>query len=181
MTVPECLIWPMVYNLALRLYCELEQPKSIVLDTRGRLVRFNGILPLSHEGIRTRATAACRFVIGPDWLEQLPYVACDEPWVIRGDADWHTYTNGSLCFEFEERWRDELAIVAAADGLGPAAEFARIWCLNSTRCLLWKHLAASRARMKEWPREWDSWSHGPAAHQQYLREKLRQVAHSPCT
>src|SRR5213078_764097 len=121
---------PNVYNLALRLYCDLEQPKSIVLDEHVRSATFKGQLSLSHDDVRTQTTATCRFIIGPDWLEQLPYVACDESWVTRGNADWHTYADGSLCFEFDERWRDELTCVATTDGLGPAAEFAKTWCLR---------------------------------------------------
>jgi len=177
--VPECLAWPIVYNLALRLYCDLEQPKSIMLDERTRSATFKGQLSLSHDDIRTQTTATCRFIIGPGWQEQLPYVACDESWVTRGNADWHTYPDGSLCFEFDERWRDELTIVAAEDGLGPAAEFAKTWCLRSTRCLLWRHLVAHRAGMKKWPKAWESWSHGRVdAHEQYYQEKLRSVVHS---
>jgi len=174
MFVPDCLKWPIVYNFALRIHCELDQPRSIALDERQLTASIKGKLNLSHDDVTTRVAASCRFTITPDWLSELPYVAADDPWVIRGNADWHTYPDGSLCFEFDERWSDVISDIATLEGLGVAAEFAKTWCLRSTRWLLWKHLVAHREGIVVWPKEWKFWPHGrAAARQRYSQLRAR--------
>lgn len=173
MTVPECLVWPGVYNLALRIHCELRQPKTIVFDKRGLTIKMSGKLALSHDGRSTGALASCRFWVNSTWLEKPPEIAVDEPW-LRHDIEWHA-DKGFLCFEYHRKWADVLDEIASKDGLGRAAEYAKTWCLRSTRSLLWKHLQADRIGLKKWPKEWDSWPHYDEALDAY-REEQRLAA-----
>jgi hypothetical protein len=81
---------------------------------------------------------------------------------MKRDVDWHQLPEGSrwyLCYELPERWEDRITKVAQANEMLQTVEFAKEFCLRSSRALIEKHLFAYRQNITEWPSEWDAWPH----------------------
>jgi len=172
MDVPDYLHWPMTQNLAYRLVEKLDAV-SQVEDSGKREIHVKGFLPLANEEFSTKKKALCAFDVDFQWLRRMPRVTCQESWVKQGQPDWHVDKNGGLCFEFTLHWMQELTAMIETYSIGPTADYAVAWLLNSSRSLLNRHLFAFRNGIQQWPRGWTFWPHGvEPATREYELEKV---------
>lgn len=167
----EKLQWPMAQNLAYRIVTKLERV-SRTEDQVAKRIKVAGCLPLASPDYFTKKRAFCVFEVNHEWLWRIPEVTCKESWITKGLADWHIGSDGRLCFEYDERWRQELASMVKCHTFGQTADYAVEWLINSTRSLLNRHLFASRNGLTVWSKQWDFWAHGrKEAGRQLLREQ----------
>lgn len=155
------------------------------IDESGGTGVVRGVLNLSHDEVKTSIVARCTFQFGANWSMCLPVVSTDEPWLIRGGAEWHIFSNGSICYVYAPHWRDEVAAVLAEFDIEAAAAFAATWCVHSTQWLLYRHHFAFEHGLKKWPAQWPFWSHGQKAKREYKKfkrgcEKLSQETQHEC-
>lgn len=162
-------------NLALRIHDNLAAPRTCTRLKSANGYEVTGAVPLSHGRIRTKATAKCRFVILPDWMDNTPAVVCQEPWRAPAGGEWHIDNRGYLCTELNLRWKDEVNRTLQEKGLVPAAEFAAHWLLNSTATLLHRQLMLFRGTIDEWQNSWDYWAHGTAEGEAEYRQMTKRV------
>lgn len=162
--------WPMAQNLAYRIVTKLERV-SRTENKSVKCIQVAGYLPLVSPDYSTKKKAFCEFNVNHEWLWRIPEVSCKESWIRKGVADWHVFSDGRLCFEYDARWRQELSAIAKCYTFGQTADFAVEWLLNSTRSLLNRHLFASRNDLVIWSKQWDFWAHGRGeAERQLIRE-----------
>lgn len=165
---PEYLRWPTTQNLAYRIIERLEGFPLVSEHRPNAKISIRGRLNLSHQEYRTKKAALCTFEVDHTWTEIPPRVICHEPWIKRGDPDWHIHYDGELCFELPIRWKRQVTEIVELHTDGTAAEYACNWLLNSARSLLSRHLFASRNAIARWPTAWEYWAHQrPAAEAQY--------------
>lgn len=174
MNIPEILQQPLAQNLAYRIVERLDGFSEVVEEPATRRIRITGRLALGDEEFHTKSKARCIFDVGPRWVEDIPHVACLEPWITRRPPEWHIGKDGSLCFEFSLHWRHELSGMVEQFTYGLTAEYAAAWLLNSTRSLLRRHLLAYRQGLTNWPQAWNYWPHGSEAAKRQLKHLLQK-------
>lgn len=113
--------------------------------------------------------ALCTLHLPERWLSHPPTVWCHESWFRRGNIDWHAYSDGSLCWDLDQRWRVHLRCLARVLTREQLARHAAEYLLNSVRSLLTRHLTGHKLGLTEWPKEWLQWSHGRAALIEFAR------------
>lgn len=111
--------------------------------------------------------ALCTFLIPRTWLTQQPLVYCHEYWFRRGDADWHSYSDGGLCWELHDRWFHHLSAVKRRLSDHAFSTHAAEYLMNSVRSLLQRHVVGHELALVDWPTEWECWAHGDTALKQY--------------
>jgi hypothetical protein len=142
------------------------------------VLTVHGRLNLSHDGIRTSLNAHCRFTFSTEWRTQNPALRCGCRWVRlrhaskRLRADWHVYSDESLCYILPDEWADKLAEVEVHSGSAAAMATAAFLAANNARWLLYRHFEGYRRRLVEWPPDWPQWAHGDAGVFDYRREQL---------
>lgn len=102
-----------------------------------------------------------RIMVCEFWVEIPPWITVMEnfPWLKSG-ADWHMYSDRSVCYELKRRWKDHLAELREK-GEEDLADLAAQWILNGTRQVLHVHFTCHKLGMKEWPEEIaPTWPHG---------------------
>ena len=139
------------------------------VDQQTWTAECGGLLNLSHDDLQTDTSAKCVFIICHNWIDTMPIVCCEEPWLKKMGADWHVYKNGVLCFELDLRWKDQVARAVQEHGTMHGAAYAATWCLNSSRWLLYRHHYAHVHNIHQWPKEWPSWRHGKDGQRDYRR------------
>jgi hypothetical protein len=170
----EALHWPLAQNLAYRIVTRLEDVTREE-NPFEKWIKVSGRLPLASIDFSTRKLAACSFKVGHNWLWEMPEIVCSEPWIIRGQADWHINANGEMCSEFDVKWQKHLAELVERYTYGLTAEYATEWLVNSTRSLLQRHLVAYRTGLTEWADDWDFWAHArDVAERQFIHEEIRR-------
>jgi hypothetical protein len=121
----------------------------------GAVMSFEGDIPIDN------AMTRLAFSSSANWRTHAPLVLCNAPWMRRGEADWHVASDGTLCWVFESYW--EAVLNESADFLDgqELRQMAAYWCASAAADLVGKHLFAETHGIKAWPKEWDSWAHGP--------------------
>lgn len=154
-------------NLACKLHDDLIKPREMRLNGRPDSFTVKG-------GIRLKETSAhCSFWIAPTWTIRNPVVVCHESW-LRTGADWHAYTDGSLCYVLDQEWHDVMNSVVGRDGILVAADAARLWITRNVAWLLSKHLMADDLGLTTWPADWPFWPHGSdQAKRKYAQRRQR--------
>ncbi len=104
------------------------------------------------------------------WQKEIPKISCLEPWIRRGDMDWHAYEDGSLCVEVAPRWHDEITKVAKTHPEAQTLRFAAEYLLNSAAWLITRHRYAFENHLTKWPKTWRYWAHGPQGNRDYHKE-----------
>jgi hypothetical protein len=160
--------WALAQNLGYRLCAAFHGFPEVTSDKNNCKVIVKGKLNLGSKEMASKARASCCFTIDGLWTEKTPAVECSESW-LHIHKEWHAFDKGSLCWEFDEYWKDSMAQVVSEVTHGQASEFASIWLLRSVRNLLNRHLFAHRSGISEWRKEWDYWAHERAAAQEYLK------------
>jgi hypothetical protein len=163
----------------------LEPLSRMQIDESGCAGIVEGRLNLSHDEVKTSIAARCSFRFGADWITRLPVVSTSEPWLIRGGAEWHIFSDGNICYVYGPHWRDEVAAVLVEFDIEAAAAFAAAWCVRSTQWLLYRHHFAFEHGLKKWPIEWPFWPHDYKARLEYEKlkrgcEKLNREKHHEC-
>jgi hypothetical protein len=135
-----------------------------------------GKLNLSHQNIETNVVADCSLCVLCDWRRTAPALRCGARWIRRPEdsllrADWHINSDESLCYVLDAEWRDCLADIEAKHGPDFTINAAALYCVNSARWLLYRHLQAYRRKLKKWPKEWPQWPHYEAGVIEYIRQK----------
>jgi hypothetical protein len=171
--IPDILQWPVAQNLGYRIVTALDGYPEVIEEIAARKLKITGSLPLQTQDFATKTKARCTFHVCWRWITEIPVVTCNEGWLIRKPPDWHVGYDGRLCFEFGERWTQDLTSIADELTLGLTADYACAWLLNSVRSLLQRHLFASREKIVDWPAAWDGWAHGECAARKQLM-KLRK-------
>lgn len=161
-------------HFAVRLKTQLNPVSLLEIEQAPARAKVTGILNLSHDGITTSISTKCCFTFGPNWMQILPKVETEAVWLRRGDPKWHTFSDGSLCFVYRPHWRDQIRAALDESDVAKAAEFAVMWCVRSTRWLLYRHHFAHEHGITEWPKDWPSWSHDGT--EQLAYERLRKDA-----
>lgn len=142
-----------------------ESTLSIASETKFG-TQVNGVIFITQsDGIRLGVL--CSFEVHEQWHVVQPRVWCYEPWFRRGNIDWHSYQDGSLCWELDDQWRVHLRQAAEELTATDLATHAAEYLLNSTRSLLQRHLTGHQLGLVEWPREWECWAHGNAGRKQF--------------
>ena len=158
------------FHLAAKFYARLTEPcyLSYPFNTDKSFVR--GMLNLSHAHIKDTTNVKIKIKISSDWIESQPEVFCFAPWMKVGD-DWHVNNEKKLCWDLSYRWTDYLSEIRKKADLQEVEDFAVMWCLNSTKSLIHKHLLANDCGFTEWQKDWKYWSHSlEVAREDYLRE-----------
>ncbi len=133
-------------------------------------------MTLGSPELSTRATAKCLIVIDAGWMVSPPYVRCTEPWLRKGEDDWHTSQFGVLCWDYDTRWKDTTQAIINQSTIGQAAEYSVASMLRSVRNLLNRHLWAHRLGEKVWQKEWDYWPHNPTvAAKEYAANLIKKI------
>ena len=135
---------------------------SLNIINPNRYIELEGYLNLP-----TNSKAKCKFTFKDNCFIRLPRVVCYEKWIKKGDLDWHIYPDGELCYELPERWENTLKLLKNKITFQESIEYAILWCINSSRDLLYKHLLAFRYDIDIWPKEWDYWGHGMLGIREY--------------
>lgn len=143
------------------------------IDESGGTGSVTGLLNLSHDDIQTSICAKCSFEFVANWDKCLPIVRTDEPWLRHGGAEWHMFSNGSLCYLYAQHWRDDVPASVSQYDIATAAAFAASWCVRSVKWLLYRHHFAFEHGIKRWPAEWPFWPHGQKAESEYEKFKRR--------
>jgi hypothetical protein len=160
-----------IFNLASAIRDKLDSPGPLFQCPPGLRVGARGILVLEDFAVGDFSRADCSFIVSTAWRESLIKVYCLETW-LRREIKWHVFRDGSLCYEFDGRWKDGIAGVEQQHGAEEAVTFAAFWCLNGCRKLLEKHLLGHRLNLAEWQSQWAQWPHTfNEARQLYEREK----------
>lgn len=149
-------------NLANRLHSRLAEPRILSLK-ESRFYVEGGLL---HPKLQTRGAAHCWFIVPDDWMRRIPTVGCKEQWVVKGDADWHTYADGSLCIDHRERWEQYILNLADRHPFHTFMLAATEWIINSTASLLGRHMLKSQGFVTTWDPAWDFWEHGEGSAKQ---------------
>jgi hypothetical protein len=134
-----------------------------------------GTLRLRDVAAATEYDARCAIVGTVRWWYEPLRVFCNEPWM-RRSVHWHQLRERSswyLCYELPERWEDRITKVARANDILQTVEFAKEFCLRSSRALIEKHLFAYRQNITEWPVEWDAWPHSRREAVRKFHQELR--------
>jgi hypothetical protein len=137
-------------------------------------IGISGTLRLHDAAAEAEYEARCSIIGTVRWWYEPLRVFCDEPWMKRS-VDWHQLREGSrwyLCYELPERWEDRITKVARVNDIFQTIEFAKEFCLRSSRALIEKHLFAYRQNIKEWPKKWDAWPH---SRQEAVREFHKEL------
>lgn len=175
---PAILSENIALNLAVRIYDCLKEPRSCWHRRSVNGYEITGAVPLSHARIRTRATAKCRIIVLPDWMDNTPAVVCEETWRAPAGGDWHIDNRGYICTELNLHWKDEIFRIFREKSLGPTAEFAARWLLNSTATLLHRQLTLFRGTIDGWNDSWDYWAHGTVRGEAEYRKQQKQTQRS---
>lgn len=131
--------------------------------------RMEGVVFIASRPDGVNTGVLCSVVIHPRWDLIPPQVWCHESWFRRGNADWHSYRDGGLCWELADRWRAHLANLLYLVPITTITRHAAEYLLNSVRSLLERHLTGHRLGLVEWPPEWKYWAHGDAGLRQFLQ------------
>ncbi len=162
-----------VFNLTTAIRDDLVDPGPLFQRPGDFQIGVQGILLLRDLAADTTYPADCIFIASTEWRRSPPKTFSSESW-LRRSIDWHVLADGSLCYEFFERWADKVAMVNSSNEVQEAVQYAAKWCVNASRRLLEKHLFAHRQNIQDWPKEWDAWPHGvQAASFQYHQELKR--------
>lgn len=174
-----------LFNLMAAIRCNLGIPSCLFarpptperrLDPDAR-IGVNGILRVRDFAADTEYDAQCTIIGTVRWWYEPLRVFCHEAWM-RSSFDWHQLRENSswyLCYELPERWEDRIAKVRNANDTLQTIEFAKEFCLRSSRSLIEKHLFAFRQNIATWPSEWDAWPHNREAAVREFRHELRRA------
>lgn len=138
-------------------------------------IGVSGTLRVRDVATDAECDARCTIIGTVRWWYEPLRVFCDEPWMKRS-VEWHQLREGSswyLCYELPERWEDRIAKVRDANDTLQTIEFAKEFCLRSSRSLIEKHLFGSRQNITKWPPEWHAWPHDRRAAVREFRDELR--------
>lgn len=111
----------------------------------------------------------CRILIYDEWFQFMPKIHCIEPWIRRGSADWHIYSDGSLCWDLKNRWHEHIASIPSYYSMEETSTHSAAYLLNSVRSLLAQHYIAWQLNLLKWPSEWPQWSHNQQGVLEYNR------------
>ncbi len=152
-------------NLACWLSEDLNPPRVVQQLGSPDSFKVDGTIAL------TGGIAQCTILVPSTWIQYPPSVVCHEPWLRLG-ADWHTSSSDrSLCYVFNQEWRDRLGSISTSRDVLVAARVAHFWILRNVRWLLNKHLLADQLGLMEWPKLWKFWPH---VYEQALRQYLAE-------
>jgi len=129
-----------------------------------------GSLQLDGDGIVAPLTALCTVSVPRDIEVIIPRLACHEHWIHNGGANWHIFSDRSLCIELPERWQKQLLAISRVFSPKDAAKYAAEYFLNSARWLLTRHRYAFENGLAEWPQNWPQWAHGESGRREYFSQ-----------
>ena len=139
-------------NLACKLHDDLIVPRELRLNGQPNAYVVKG-------GVQLKGPSAqCSILVTQTWVSYRPDVICHEPW-LRKEADWHAFSDGSLCYVYAPEWRDVMRPLVEKDGFLAAAEAARLWITRNVAWLLNKHLLADELGITKWQKDWPFWPH----------------------
>jgi hypothetical protein len=147
-----------IFNFTSAIREKLDSPGSLFQSPPGFRVGVRGVLTLEDFAAGSSSRADCSFIVSATWRQHLIKVFCHETW-LRHEIKWHVFRDGSLCYEFDDRWKDGLTAVEQEHGTADAVTFAAFWCLNGCQKLLEKHLLAHRLDLADWQPQWSQWPH----------------------
>lgn len=166
-------------NLATCIESHHARSSGIRLSPDKSAATLAGTVTLSHDGIGANTEATCWYFLHHDWVNVPPVVRCREPWVRKGDPDWHVSKEGVLCYDLDLRWQREVGTVMSEEGMRAASAFAAAWCVHHSKWLLLRHRFAYENNIRSWPKDWPAWKHGEQGRREYRRELryTREEAH----
>jgi hypothetical protein len=160
-----------IFNFTSAIRDRLDSPSLLFQSPPGFRIGVRGMLALKDFAVDASSRADCSFIVSAAWRQSLIKVFCHEIW-LRREIKWHVFRDGSLCYEFDDRWKDGLTAVEQQNDTADTVTFAAFWCLNGCQKLLEKHLLAYRLNLADWQPQWEEWPHTfNKARQLYAREK----------
>jgi hypothetical protein len=140
-------------------------------------IGVSGTLCVRDVAADSNYDARCTIIGTVRWWYEPLRVFCHEPWM-KPNVEWHQLREDSswyLCYELPERWEDRIAKVRDVNDILQTIEFAKEFCLRSSRSLIEKHLFAFRQNITRWPPEWEAWPHNRGAAVREFRQELRRA------
>lgn len=122
------------------------------------------------------APARITLTIPYDWRIRTPCVQCHESWFRRGNLDWHSFSDAGLCYIHWQEWRDSLGVIEQECGEAALLPLGASLCAQLSMQLMERHLLAHRLKLRTWPNEWLSWSHGKKGTEEYRAEKNQRLS-----
>ncbi len=159
----------------LAVHPDLEVTCSLRRLMSSGVVTIHGELNLSHQNIRTKVTAYCRFTLHPDWRNSPPAMRCTEQWIRRPggriSANWHVNSDDSLCYVLADEWSDQVHQSESRHSTEAAIGTAAFIAANNGRWLLYRHLVGYREKLHDWPDDWPQWPHAEAGVRAYHHQR----------
>lgn len=139
-------------------------------------VEVSGRLPLREHGETGETLVGIQILVKPDWMESLPFVLTDAPF-LRRELDWHVPKGNALCYCMDQEWRWKLAELWDNSNSSVAfINFSGAWCLRNVDSLVTRHLHGHRYGISKWPSRWGQWSHFEKGLQEFEEFLNRQRA-----
>ena len=144
--------------------------QGVVQNKFGKNPVFVGTI--DHEG----GSSVIRVWDFNDLLRVPPSVDCDEPWVMKEES-WHYEIRRSrFCWVLQQEWEKYFADQKKAKTpFNVMTKDAAKWLVGAMRYVLSRHWSGDKLAMgKDWPEEWEDYSHGDEGVREFLEGTFRK-------